>query len=110
MKSGQGMPASEMRQQLCHDLFRASFNIKERKTVVGRMDDMLSKTNPRSKGAPAQDTTAAPGSTLSERDLATLLADWDLCSSLLKQDVIFGARAKKALLQCLEIIRQAGES
>ncbi|RYP48166.1 hypothetical protein DL768_005898 [Monosporascus sp. mg162] len=110
MKSGQGMPSSEKRRQFCHDLFRASVNIEERKTVVGKMDDLLSNTNSRSKGDTAQETAAAPRSTLSERDLATLLAGWDLCSSLLKQNAIFGARAKKALHRCIEIIRQARES
>ncbi|RYP07578.1 hypothetical protein DL765_009115 [Monosporascus sp. GIB2] len=66
MKSGQGMPSSEMRRQFCHDLFRASFNIKERKRVVGETGDLLSMTNSRSEEQSAQDTTSTTGSGLSK--------------------------------------------
>ncbi|RYP62262.1 hypothetical protein DL769_007373 [Monosporascus sp. CRB-8-3] len=86
MESDQGMPSPEMRRQFRHDLFHASFNINERKTVFGKMDDLLSKPNPRSEEGTAQDTTAAPISMLSESDLATLLADWDL--SLIASDIV----------------------
>ncbi|EMR61955.1 hypothetical protein UCREL1_11124 [Eutypa lata UCREL1] len=72
-------------------LFRANYNKKECKTVAAKLDDILG-------------TTGFESWRLSGEELDRLVANWQVSWDLLKSEVVFGTRAKAALLQCLEVI------